>query len=72
MEIDMPVVERDMDPIVETPQPTELVTFIDTWLDDNALWLDSRTIDFALDLRTLVGDPSQADDSPREPVGADA
>ena len=72
METDMPVVGRDMDPIVETSQTTELVTFIDMWLDDNAVWLDARTIDFALDLRTMVGDPSEADDSPREPVGADA
>lgn len=71
METRMPFVEQDMDTITETAQPTELVAFIDTWLDDNGVWLDSRTIDFALDLRTLIGDAAP-EDTPREPVGADA
>jgi hypothetical protein len=72
METRMPFVEQDMDTITETAQSTELVAFIDTWLDDNGVWLDSRTIDFALDLRTLIGDAAAPDDTPREPVGADA
>jgi hypothetical protein len=48
------------------------VEFIDTWLNENAAWVDSRVVDFALDLRTLLSadDPLPAPE--RQPVGVDA
>ena len=52
-----------------TPQT---VAFIDTWLDENAMWVDSRVFDFALDVRTLLSDDSAFPTETREPVGADA
>ncbi len=53
----------------KTPRPVE---FIDAWLIENAAWIDSRVVDFALDLRMLLSadDPRSLHD--REPVGADA
>ena len=50
----------------------QTVAFIDTWLDKNAMWIDSRVIDFALDVRTMVSTDSLASSELREPVGADA
>ena len=50
-------------------QPVE---FIDEWLTENSAWIDSRVVDFALDLRTMLSadDPCRVQE--REPVGADA
>ncbi len=50
----------------------ETVEFIDSWLGENAMWVDSRVMDFALDVRTLLSSatPSELDDL--EPAGADA
>ena len=50
----------------------QTVAFIDTWLDENAMWVDSRVVDFALDVRTLLSTDSPAPTEAREPVGADA
>lgn len=67
----MPAVEHNMDSIA-APESTDPVGFIDTWLDDNALWLDARTMDFALDLRSLVTQAAEPEPDVLEPVGADA
>lgn len=67
----MPAVEPDMD-ITETPENLDPVGFIDTWLEDNALWLNARTMDFALDLRSLVTEAPDGEPDILEPVGADA
>jgi len=50
----------------------ETVVFIDTWLSENAMWVDSRVMDFALDIRTLLSTESPTSNETREPVGADA
>jgi hypothetical protein len=50
-------------------QPVE---FIDTWLDENAAWVDSRVVDFALDLRTLLSADNRLPAPERRPVGVDA
>ncbi len=50
----------------------QTVAFIDTWLDDNAMWVDSRVMDFALDVRTLLSIDAPTPNEAREPVGADA
>jgi hypothetical protein len=41
----------------------DLITYIDSWLDDHAWHLDSRTIDFALDVRLMA---SAAQDRPAD------
>jgi len=56
----------------ESMTTLQTVAFIDTWLDENAMWIDSRVIDFALDLRTLMSDDFATPPETREPVGADA
>lgn len=66
----MPLVEEDMDTLTETPS-VDPVDFIDAWLDDNAVWLDVRTMDFALDLRSMVADAADDPHQVRESVGAD-
>lgn len=61
-------VERHMSADSTTDTPA-LVEFIDTWLETNSFVVDSRTIDFALDLRNLLTDTDDAV-SEREPVPA--
>ena len=56
----------------ESTTMLQTVAFIDTWLDENAMWVDSRVVDFALDVRTLLSTDSPAPTEAREPVGADA
>ncbi len=56
----------------ESTTTLQTVAFIDTWLDDNAMWVDSRVMDFALDVRTLLSDESPTPTETREPVGAAA
>ena len=53
---------------------TELrpVEFIDAWLTENAMWIDSRVMDFALDVRTLLSSEDLYPTQGRERVGADA
>ncbi|MEN8233711.1 MAG: hypothetical protein ABFR89_02165 [Actinomycetota bacterium] len=48
------------------------VEFIDSWLNENAMWVDSRVMDFALDVRTLLSTDSHVVIEELEPVGADA
>ncbi len=57
---------------IESTITLQTVAFIDTWLDDNAMWVDSRVVDFALDVRTLLLTDVPIPNVDREPVGADA
>jgi len=55
------------------PTPTlQTVEFIDAWLDQNAMWVDARVMDFALDVRTLLSSDSLSENDKRSKVGADA
>ena len=55
------------------PTPTlQTVEFIDAWLDQNAMWVDARVMDFALDVRTLLSPDSLSENDKRSKVGADA
>lgn len=45
----------------------QVVDFIDAWLADNAWTVDSRAIDFALDVRNMLAELEKARP---EPVGA--
>ncbi len=56
----------------ETTNTLRTVEFIDAWLNENAMWIDSRVVDFALDVRTLLVTEPAAPEPEREPVGADA
>jgi len=56
----------------ESTTAPQTVAFIDTWLDENAMWIDSRVIDFALDVRTLLSTEFPMPTETREPVGAAA
>jgi hypothetical protein len=56
----------------ESTNTLQTVAFIDTWLDENAMWVDARVMDFALDVRTLLSTESPTATETREPVGADA
>ena len=50
----------------------QTVEFIDSWLSENAMWVDSRVMDFALDVRTLLSTDAMSEAEDREPIGADA
>ena len=55
------------------PTPTlQTVEFIDAWLDQNAMWVDARVMDFALDVRTLLSSDPLSENDKRSKVGADA
>jgi len=56
----------------ESIDTLQTVAFIDTWLDENATWVDARVLDFALDIRTLLSTDSLTPNETRESVGADA
>ena len=56
----------------ESIDTLQTVAFIDTWLDENAMWVDARVMDFALDIRTLLSSDSLTPNETRESVGADA
>jgi len=56
----------------ESAKALHTVEFIDAWLRENARWIDSRVVDFALDVRTLLSSDAAAPEQEREPVGADA
>jgi hypothetical protein len=62
-----------------TPEPKnekthtlETVEFIDSWLDKNAMWVDARVMDFALDVRTLLSSDRLDENGEPRKVGADA
>jgi len=56
----------------ETTPTLETVEFIDSWLDQNAMWVDARVMDFALDVRTLLSSDSLGENDERQKIGADA
>jgi len=56
----------------ETTTELRPVEFIDAWLSENAMWVDSRVVDFALDVRTLLSAENSYPTQGRERVGADA
>lgn len=56
----------------EAQPKLQTVEFIDAWLDQNALWVDSRVMDFALDVRTLLSSDNPSEFEEREPITADA
>ena len=60
--------ERTDEPI----HTLQTVEFIDAWLDRNAMWVDARVMDFALDVRTLLSSDPLADKGERPKIGADA
>jgi hypothetical protein len=56
----------------ETTHTLQTVEFIDSWLDKNAMWVDARVMDFALDVRTLLSSDPLAENDERTKVSADA
>ncbi len=56
----------------DTTNTLRTVEFIDAWLNENAMWIDSRVMDFALDVRTLLVTEPATHGPEREPVGVDA
>jgi hypothetical protein len=56
----------------ELAPTVETVEFIDSWLGENATWVDSRVMDFALDVRTLLSSATPLELDDLEPAGADA
>ena len=40
----------------EQDRSTEAVALIDAWLSEHAWWADTRSIDFALDVRRVLSD----------------
>ena len=60
------------EPKNETTHTLETVEFIDSWLDKNAMWVDARVMDFALDVRTLLSSDRLDENGEHRKVGADA
>lgn len=56
----------------ETTPTLQTVEFIDSWLDKNAMWVDARVMDFALDVRTLLSSDRLDGNDEHRKVGADA
>jgi hypothetical protein len=56
----------------ERTHTLQTVEFIDSWLDKNAMWVDARVMDFALDVRTLLAADPLAENDERSKVPADA
>jgi len=56
----------------ETTHTIQTVEFIDSWLDKNAMWVDARVMDFALDVRTLLSSHKLGENAERPKIGADA
>jgi hypothetical protein len=54
-------------PSIGESDEQSVVDFIDAWLTANAWTIDSRVIDFALDLRNML---AEVEASVPEPVGA--
>jgi hypothetical protein len=61
-------VEPGMD-VDEGDEILSPVEFIDGWLEANSFIVDSRSIDFALDLRNLLSDETSSEPD-REPVAS--
>lgn len=56
----------------EATPTLQTVEFIDSWLSENAMWVDSRVMDFALDVRTLLSSDELSEADDLQPVGADS
>jgi hypothetical protein len=56
----------------ERAHTLQTVEYIDSWLDKNAMWVDARVMDFALDVRTLLSADPLAENDERPKVSADA
>ena len=56
----------------EATPTLQTVEFIDSWLNENAMWVDTRVMDFALDVRTLLSSDELAENEDLQPIGADA
>jgi hypothetical protein len=56
----------------ESTPTLQTVEFIDAWLDQNAMWVDARVMDFALDVRTLLSSDPLSENDKRSKVSADA
>ena len=48
----------------EQDRSTEAVALIDAWLSEHAWWADTRSIDFALDVRRVLSDSEEDGDVP--------
>ena len=58
----------ELDPsAIHRTGPESAVDFIDAWLTENAWTIDSRVIDFALDVRNML---AEVEAPAPEPVGA--
>lgn len=60
------VPDLDSPPIGRSGEES-VVDFIDAWLTENAWTIDSRVVDFALDVRNML---AEVEASAPEPVGA--
>ena len=56
----------------EATPTLQTVEFIDSWLSENAMWVDTRVMDFALDVRTLLSSDELSENDDLQPIGADA
>ena len=56
----------------EATPTLQTVEFIDSWLNENSMWVDTRVMDFALDVRTLLSSDQLAENEDLQPIGADA
>jgi len=56
----------------EATPTLQTVEFIDSWLSENAMWVDTRVMDFALDVRTLLSSDELSESEDLQPIGADA
>lgn len=56
----------------EATPTLQTVEFIDSWLSENAMWVDTRVMDFALDVRTLLSSDELSESDNFQPIGADA
>ena len=56
----------------EATPTLQTVEFIDSWLSENAMWVDTRVMDFALDVRTLLSSDELSESDNLQPIGADA
>lgn len=45
---------------------TEAVALIDAWLNEHSWWADNRAIDFALDVRAVLADGDENDETDTE------
>jgi hypothetical protein len=56
----------------EATPTLQTVEFIDSWLSENAMWVDTRVMDFALDVRTLLSSDELSENEDLRPISVDA